>query len=68
MPQSYAGRKWTLLLADSAYTEPDSVPVEGLSKEEAIRILEAMREQEKELQKQKARQVKVKSRRVEKEW
>lgn len=29
MPQAYAGRKWTLLLPDSAYAEPDSVPVES---------------------------------------
>ena len=53
---------------DAQLAAMDSVPVEGLSKEEAIRILEAMREQEKELQKQKARQVKVKSRRVDKDW
>ena len=29
LPQSYAGREWTLLLPESAYPEPDSVPVEG---------------------------------------
>ena len=28
LPQSYAGKSWTLLLADSAYREADSVPVE----------------------------------------
>ena len=28
LPQSYAGKAWTLLLADSAYKEPDSVSVE----------------------------------------
>ena len=29
LPQSYAGKSWTLLLPDSAYAEKDSVPVEG---------------------------------------
>lgn len=29
-PAAYAGWKWTPLLADSAYAEPDSVPVESL--------------------------------------
>src|SRR5215216_2662360 len=29
MPASYAGRAWNLLLPDSAYTEPDSVPAES---------------------------------------
>jgi predicted AlkP superfamily pyrophosphatase or phosphodiesterase len=29
-PATYAGWKWTPLLADSAYAEPDSVPVESL--------------------------------------
>ncbi|HEX5581770.1 MAG TPA: alkaline phosphatase family protein, partial [Gemmatimonadaceae bacterium] len=29
IPQSYAGRAWTLLLPDSAYAEPDSVPSES---------------------------------------
>ena len=29
-PLDYAGWKWTPLLPDSAYTEPDSVPVEAL--------------------------------------
>jgi len=28
LPQSYVGKAWTLLLADSAYKEPDSVSVE----------------------------------------
>lgn len=28
IPQSHAGRQWTLLLPDSAYAEPDSVPIE----------------------------------------
>ena len=46
----------------------DSVPVDGLTREEALRILEAMRDQEKELQKQRARQVKARSRRVDKDW
>jgi tetratricopeptide (TPR) repeat protein len=46
----------------------DSIPVDGLTREEALRILEAMRDQEKELQKQKARQVKARSRRVDKDW
>ena len=29
LPQSYAGRAWTLLLPDGAYPEPDSVSAEG---------------------------------------
>src|SRR5437764_1456960 len=29
LPQSYAGKHWTLLLADSAYHEADSVPAES---------------------------------------
>ena len=29
VPQSYAGKQWNLLLADSAYHEPDSVEVES---------------------------------------
>ncbi len=29
LPSSYAGKQWTLLLPDSAYTEADNVPVEG---------------------------------------
>lgn len=29
VPQSYAGKKWTPLLPDSAYKEPDSVSIEG---------------------------------------
>lgn len=29
IPQSYAGRSWTLLLDPSKYAEPDSVPVEN---------------------------------------
>jgi arylsulfatase A-like enzyme len=29
MSQSYGGKKWTLLLPDSAYPEPDSVPAES---------------------------------------
>ena len=29
LPQSYAGKSWTLLLPDVAYAETDSVPVEG---------------------------------------
>lgn len=29
LPQSYAGRSWTLLLPDSAYAEPDTVWEEG---------------------------------------
>jgi Ca-activated chloride channel family protein len=39
-----------------------------LRPEEAMRILQAMREQEKELQKQRARQVRARARRVEKDW
>ncbi len=29
MPQSYAGKDWTLLLDAASYTEPDSVSIEG---------------------------------------
>src|SRR4029079_12745919 len=29
IPDSYAGKSWTLLLPASAYTEPDSVPIAG---------------------------------------
>ncbi len=29
LPQQYAGKVWDLLLPESAYTEPDSVPVEN---------------------------------------
>lgn len=29
LPQSYAGKSWTLLLPDSAYAEKDSVSIEG---------------------------------------
>jgi hypothetical protein len=29
IPESYAGKKWTLLMPESAYPEPDSVPIEG---------------------------------------
>ena len=36
MPESYAGRKWTLLLADSAYHERDSVTFESGGKEIAF--------------------------------
>ena len=32
-PLDYTGWKWTPLLADSAYAEPDSVPVEAMGKE-----------------------------------
>jgi len=28
LPQSFAGKRWTLLLADTAYKEPDSVSIE----------------------------------------
>jgi Ca-activated chloride channel family protein len=45
----------------------DSVPAGELSKEEALRILEAMRQQEKELQAEKARH-RVRTRRVDKDW
>ena len=39
-----------------------------LRPEEAMRILQAMREQEKELQKERAKQVRARARRVEKDW
>lgn len=29
VPESYAGKAWQLLLPDSAYSEPDSVPIES---------------------------------------
>jgi predicted AlkP superfamily pyrophosphatase or phosphodiesterase len=29
IPDSYAGKSWTLLFPANAYTEPDSVPIEG---------------------------------------
>jgi Ca-activated chloride channel homolog len=45
----------------------DSVAAGDLSREEAVRILEAMREQERELQRERARKP-VRSRRVEKDW
>ena len=32
-PRSYAGKTWSLLLPDSAYPEPDSVPVEGAGRD-----------------------------------
>ncbi|MFQ5600627.1 MAG: tetratricopeptide repeat protein [Candidatus Krumholzibacteriia bacterium] len=48
----------------------DSLSVdEGeLRPEEALRILEAMRDQEKELQKERARKARARARRVEKDW
>ena len=33
LPHSYAGKAWNLLLPESAYTEPDSVPVENLGQD-----------------------------------
>lgn len=33
IPHSYAGKAWDLLLPPSAYTEPDSVPVENLGRD-----------------------------------
>ncbi|MCR4339099.1 MAG: alkaline phosphatase family protein [Gemmatimonadaceae bacterium] len=33
IPHSYAGKAWDLLLPASAYTEPDSVPVENLGRD-----------------------------------
>ncbi len=36
LPQSFAGRSWTLLLADSAYRERDSVTAEGGGKDVAF--------------------------------
>jgi Ca-activated chloride channel homolog len=45
----------------------DSVPAGQLSREEALRILEAMRQQEKELQAERSRK-QVRTRRVEKDW
>jgi hypothetical protein len=46
----------------------DSVAAGDLSREEAMRILEAMRQQETELQKAKALQQKARTRRVDKDW
>jgi Ca-activated chloride channel family protein len=45
----------------------DSMPG-GLTREEALRILEAMRQQEKELQQQRARKAQARTRRVDKDW
>jgi Ca-activated chloride channel family protein len=45
----------------------DSVAAGDLSREEAVRILAAMREQERELQRERARKP-VRSRKVEKDW
>jgi len=45
----------------------DSLAAGDLSREEALRILEAMREQERELQRERARKP-VRSRKVEKDW
>lgn len=45
----------------------DSVPAGELSREEALRILEAMRQQEQELQAERARK-NVRTRRAEKDW
>lgn len=45
----------------------DSLAAGDLSREEAVRILEAMREQERELQRERARK-RVRPRRVEKDW
>ncbi len=33
IPHSYAGKAWDLLLPASAYTEPDSVPIENLGRD-----------------------------------
>ncbi len=33
IPQSYAGKSWDLLLPRSAYSEPDSVPIENLGRD-----------------------------------
>ncbi|MEQ1692715.1 MAG: alkaline phosphatase family protein, partial [Gemmatimonas sp.] len=33
IPATYAGKHWTLLLPDSAYAEPDSVPIEGAGRQ-----------------------------------
>jgi tetratricopeptide (TPR) repeat protein len=52
---------------EAATAGADSVAPGDLSREEALRILEALREQEKELQKERARK-KAATRRVEKDW
>lgn len=33
IPQSYAGKAWTLLLPETAYPEPDSIPLENRKKD-----------------------------------
>jgi len=49
--------------------QPDSMRAVGeMTPEEAMRILDAMREQEKELQKEKARKAQARMRGVEKDW
>jgi len=52
---------------DAQLAAGDSIPG-GLTREEALRILEAMREQEKELQQQRAQKLRARSRRVDKDW
>lgn len=52
----------------SALGDTTALAAGDLRPEEAMRILQAMREQEKELQKQRARQVRAKAHRVEKDW
>ncbi|OYV64262.1 MAG: hypothetical protein B7Z72_13470, partial [Gemmatimonadetes bacterium 21-71-4] len=36
IPQSYAGKAWTPLLAPDAYPEPDSVPIEAMGRDYAF--------------------------------
>lgn len=52
---------------EAQMAEADSIPG-GLTREEALRILEAMRDQEKELQRQRAEKIRARSRRVDKDW
>jgi len=54
-------------LTSGAYLLDLGAGTGDLSREEAVRILEAMREQERELQRERARKP-VRSRRVEKDW
>ena len=54
---------------ESQEAQADSMRAVGeMTPEEAMRILDAMREQEKELQKEKARQAQARMRGVEKDW
>lgn len=54
--------------SQAAEVDTSAVGEGELRPEEAMRILQAMREQEKEQQKERARQVRARARRVDKDW